>query len=407
MPEHEPNLAVYLNTTTGYYHVRVYWPDTKEKPYRPSLRVKTRKEALARFEIFKRDVLPGLITEHQRNLQQTDHPDSQAGDPRISDLANWYVTKYCPSADLAPRSIQKYAQVVDDFTIYCRGHNIGRVSQVSYSTILEFTEWLSSRAPNKRAKGPKAPKTRNDVKATLRRWFNCCVDAGQLDATPVAKWFIKKPKGGTSGKRIALTPDECTQCIHVLTEQAPYVADLAGFLLYTGCRISDALDLRWSQIDGNTVRRRQVKGNMPHQFSLNAQARAILDRARQGTPGPHGEVFTNTEGRPWTYNGAYRAITRALTRGAFWVIRDGQTHSVDLHTLRHTYATISANLGCPAPILMQQLGHTSIETTMQYYHPDPTASAAWSERYAQLLTPTTEQPGHTESHRQKKPAKRT
>lgn len=64
-----------------------------------------------------------------------------------------------------------------------------------------------------------------------------------------------------------------------------------------------------------------------------------------------------------------------------------------LHTLRHTYATHMAELGCPAPVLMAQLGHRKIETTMRYYHSDPEQVATWAQRYEDWLSPNgTENP---------------
>ncbi len=38
-----------------------------------------------------------------------------------------------------------------------------------------------------------------------------------------------------------------------------------------------------------------------------------------------------------------------------------------IHNLRHTHATVLAELGTPANLTMQRMGHKNISTTLQFY----------------------------------------
>ncbi len=338
-------------------------------------------EAARRFDKRIREQLPFEMCDY---AERTAAAGPVALDnPRIRDLIDWFCDKYLPSSGLKPRNIQKYDQVLRDYQLWARRNHIGRVQQVTYAGVLEFLEWLSGLSPTKRAKRPRAVKTRDDIKAILRGMFRTCVDVGLLTASHIARWetrTIRSPDRPT----FALTRDELVRVLEIIHDQAPYIEPVIRWMVLTGCGISDAVDLRWSQVHDTHVRRRHIKTEIIA-YSLCDAARAILDAAKAAEPGPNNEVFTNARGNVLTTNSVYRSFVRALQRSGFTVTRDGQAlgrRSQDPPAyLWHPYG----HLGCPPGLLQRQMGHRRLETTMRYYHPDPDAGLAFAQKLADTL----------------------
>ena len=180
---------------------------------------------------------------------------------------------------------------------------------------------------------------------------------------------------------------------------------LVGLTL--GLRQSEALGLRWDDIDLDTgmlrVRRTLQRAEGRYQFydtkSVRSRRAIALPRplvqalkthrARQGEErlraGGAWEgstwghlVFTNRLGQP--LHGA--SVTRRLTR----LLRDAGLRTLRYHDLRHGAATLMAAQGVPARVAMEVLGHAHISTTMEIYaHVAPDLQREATERIAELL----------------------
>jgi integrase len=141
---------------------------------------------------------------------------------------------------------------------------------------------------------------------------------------------------------------------------SPFAAAAMRLLLFTGCRLSEILELRWEHVDfergllflpdSKTGRKTIV---------LNAPALAVLaDLAR--IPGnPHviggqkpGSAMTDLK-RPWQR-----------------VCREAAISGVRLHDLRHTFASYGAGSSLGLPIIGKLLGHSQSATTARYAHLD-------------------------------------
>ena len=127
------------------------------------------------------------------------------------------------------------------------------------------------------------------------------------------------------------------------------------FLLYTGCRPSEATKVRWEDVDERRVIFWETKTRKNRAVPLvSLAAKAIPWHLRESQPeGPFANII---------YVSFYHAFLRARDRA-------GLDKAVVPYTLRHTFASRMAKLtGGDFVLLKEWMGHTSLTTTMNYTH---------------------------------------
>ena len=133
-------------------------------------------------------------------------------------------------------------------------------------------------------------------------------------------------------------------------------ADIIRLLLLTGCRRSEIVRLRWSEVGGDALMLVDSKTG-PRKVPLNSQARRILERQpRKGSP----FVFPSPRdpSRP-----------RGREIGLWYrVRRDAGLDDCRLHDLRHTFTSHAVLRGVPLPVVARLLGHSSPQMTLRYAH---------------------------------------
>jgi integrase len=179
--------------------------------------------------------------------------------------------------------------------------------------------------------------------------------------------------------------------------------------LACGLRQSEALGLRWSDIDLDTATlrvqrtiqrvngeyqilepktkrsRRTISLPAPVATSLRQhKARQTEDRLRVGSAWEGdawgGLVFTDEDGSPLSSYHVGRRFKSLLAVAGL--------QSMRYHDLRHGAASLMAAQGVPARVAMQVLGHAQISTTMNIYaHIAPEFQKEASERVAAALWP--------------------
>jgi integrase len=121
----------------------------------------------------------------------------------------------------------------------------------------------------------------------------------------------------------------------------------ARLLILTGARREEITQLRWSEIDGNTIRLEgaRTKNGDPHDVPLSAPARELLNSM------PHIGAFV------FTYSG-----TKPMNGWSQPKITLDQVSNVSdwrVHDIRRTVATGMQKLGIPLQVTEAVLGHTS------------------------------------------------
>ena len=139
---------------------------------------------------------------------------------------------------------------------------------------------------------------------------------------------------------------------------SPFAGAAIRLLLFTGCRLREVLDLRWSEVD--------FERGMLHlsdsktgkkSVILNAPALAVLGALpRLGEFVIAGDDPTRPRSdlkRPWDV-----------------VTRRANLSGLRLHDCRHAFASVGVGASLGLPIVGKLLGHKSTETTQRYAHLD-------------------------------------
>ena len=173
---------------------------------------------------------------------------------------------------------------------------------------------------------------------------------------------MKLPPEILTGTEVRLLLDACSRrCPTGIRNRA-----LIAVLYRTGLRISEALALRRSDVDGDagTVRVLHGKGDKARTVGLDPGGFGLLDlwlvrRSRlYFHANGHTPLFCTLKGGP--INSSY--IRRLLPRLA---AKTGIAKRVHAHGLRHTHAAELAAENVPVNVIQRQLGHSSLTTTSE------------------------------------------
>ena len=127
-----------------------------------------------------------------------------------------------------------------------------------------------------------------------------------------------------------------------------------------GLRASEAVDLRWDQVDfvRAVLHVRRAKQGTPSVHPLSgSEMRALRRLHREGEASPF--VFVSERGAPFTTAGFARMMERAGGEAGLGI-------KVHPHMLRHACGYALANKGRDTRALQAYLGHRNIQHTVRY-----------------------------------------
>lgn len=167
----------------------------------------------------------------------------------------------------------------------------------------------------------------------------------------------------------ALTQREAIRLLDAATEHSLRAQTLVDLLLSTGLRISEALNIRESDIsEGRLLITR--KGGKKSAVYLPEHTLRNLRELTQTTgrevenlenKGGSALVFVTRTGKPWQ-----RSNVDGLLRKI--ALKTGIKKTVSAHVLRHTHATLALEMGVALHHLQDSLGHKDPRTTRRYDH---------------------------------------
>lgn len=221
-----------------------------------------------------------------------------------------------------------------------------------------------------------SPKTIRNVLAPLREMFNHAVRWGYLKENPAL--YVEKPRV-PDREMDFLTKDE----IRTFLENVParrYALFLTAIL--TGVRRGELLAMKWANLDWGRkqyyVKESLYRATFVEPKSRNSKRaidlpdtlvevlrhHQVAQHAQRLKTGPQyndlGLIFCGEEGKPLDPD---NLVKRDLERA----LRDAGIRRIRFHDLRHTYAALLVAQGENPKYIQNQLGHASIQTTLDRY----------------------------------------
>jgi integrase len=221
---------------------------------------------------------------------------------------------------------------------------------------------------------PLSPKSKTHVRSLMHALVEFAMWAGLLEMSrnPIS---LVQNKGATRKVRKArsLTTEQFQALLKELHE--PF-ATMALLCVCLGLRISEALALRWSDVDWLGARlsiRRGIVERIVDDTKTEGSARTLnlaselLDRLQSCKQvsefsGPDDWIFASPLklGRmPYSYTGVWRELVRASD-----VAKVGH---LGTHAFRHTYRSWLDAVGTPVAVQQKMMRHADIRTTFNIY----------------------------------------
>lgn len=162
-------------------------------------------------------------------------------------------------------------------------------------------------------------------------------------------------------KRRSPVTGYCIEDVRKIIENSykSFYGDVFKALLFTGCRVGEIINLRWSDVDWfqNVFYIRNAKTDSGvRSVPISDDLKAILMDLK---PFSGSYVFRNTLGCKISY----RSLLDAWKR--FCDVIDIPMGG--LHKLRHTFATHALRAGADIKTLSEVLGHSDVQTTLNIY----------------------------------------
>jgi len=224
-----------------------------------------------------------------------------------------------------------------------------------------------------------SPATVNRELEVLRHLFNL---ADRWD-----RFFGKNPvsRAGllpmNNKKERILTIDEEKK---LLAACDPYLRNIIVAALYTGMRKGEIISLKWDNVDLESkliiIDQTNSKSKKTRRIPVNSiMKRLLLELKLKSADNDY--VFQSSKRTPYLRQDS-------LNRAFMLALKKANIDGLRFHDLRHTAATRMIELGASIVAVKEILGHSSLDMTMRYAHPNEslrTALEGLSTRFSDSL----------------------
>ncbi|ENV59711.1 tyrosine-type recombinase/integrase [Acinetobacter soli] len=312
--------------------------------------------------------LKSELDRFHRLINENRHP-FEIEQPIIKPTISTFVHSiYLPNAKSRKKSYQ-------DDESRLRIHILPIIGHLTWNEINTGT--LSQLLSDLKHKKELSNATLNRIRALLSALFNMAIDYEFIDANPASR--VKKFNENNQKERY-LNDDELKALLQVLTHPTDYGIDnlvivaIVKFLLLTGVRKREALDLKWCDVDTNTGAwlLGENKSGKARRIQLNQDALNIIRKmSRQSA-----YIFANpVTGIP------FNDIRKTYDK----IMLAAKIDNMRIHDLRHNFASLAVNSGQSLYVVQHLLGHASPQTTQRYAHLQTDTLLAASEQVAHII----------------------
>ena len=246
--------------------------------------------------------------------------------------------------------------------------------------------------------GYKRPLTNSTINrriAALKGLFTHAVSEGYISSNPLSG--VKNQKIDNNAKERILSTEEHRALFDVITKRDRIIGDerqrtnewraarnmeplpsyklinnyifpLISLMLYTGIRRNEAFSLHWDDIDFHgkilTVRGDVAKSSQTRRIPLAMEVLSLLKSWKDEHKSENPLVFPSpsTGKKLTTIKTAWNNIIKEAAQ------KCPSISDLNLHALRHTFATNLMSKGVHIMVLQSLLGHQDIKTTQRYVH---------------------------------------
>jgi site-specific recombinase XerD len=269
---------------------------------------------------------------------------------------------------LSPLTIRAYRNDLELFETFAGAHSITDVSQITRETVQDYIGWLRQRKNRRTGHTGCADSSITRRLAALSTYIDFMqVTSGSTLNNPVKMRTLNKWRRNDEPKPV----EEWT--LDLLLASIPSERDrmLFTFGVATGLRVSEIQQLNRDSV---TIKAETLpsgeeliigcgevvgKGNKRRRFYVDSMTLGLLFTYLASRTDSNPALFISQRRQ--------RMSIRAMEeRLAHWCKAIGFSH-INVHRLRHTYATRLANAHISSTVLRELMGHRSFTTTQKYF----------------------------------------
>ena len=218
---------------------------------------------------------------------------------------------------------------------------------------------------------PRSQRSMEIALGVLRLILADAVRKKLLVANPVDQWKATLPKGHSSSgprrmeDRRALDSEERERLLDKAQEMAPAYFQFFLFLAETGCRIREAMHLKWTAVDlvAHTARVYRRKTDTYDDVELSHRLVGSLETIKPDIHPPEALAFTTPRGHALRYENFRRRIWDPIVEKTEFK----SDRNVTPHSLRHTWATLHMARGTPIEWVRKMGGWSSAKMLLDVY----------------------------------------
>jgi site-specific recombinase XerD len=267
----------------------------------------------------------------------------------------------------SPQTVRAYRNDLKLIAEHLREHGINKLRQVNHRVVAELVGWMRSKPNGRTDEAGLADASiarRLAALSTFLDYVQATVDSSQLNPIKTLPHRWKKNK---EPKPV----DDMTIDLLLSSIDIPRDKTLFYLLLASGLRVSEVHQLNRdsiafeSEVDDNGevhwIGSGEVvgKGRKTRKFYIAGYALVLLAEYLTSRTDKDPALFLSERKSRMSV----RAIQYTLDA---WCKKLGFSH-INVHRLRHTYATRLANANIDAMHLKALMGHSSFNTTQQYF----------------------------------------